>query len=214
MNLIYIILLTLALIAICVGLVFLALRQLSSYKGLLIAADVVLGLVFCILLILSVFIPQRVNSMLTESCEYMEQQINIIQPDYTNKVLDDSTLKELMQNEKHISVYLNENDTASLMVRLIGVKSYLKTLDAFISNMDDHLYYFEKNNIPLTLHNIFGYTQEVSQIAIIKVVKIIQWIIVVFAILFYMLWLLLFCAIKYEWIEKPTTTYGEQIPAL
>lgn len=214
MNLIYVILFTFALIAICVGLVFLALRQLSSYVGWLIAADVMLGLISCTLLILSAFIPQRVNSMLTESCEYMEQQINIIQPDYTNKVLDDRTLKELMQNEKHVSVYLNENDTVSLMVRLVGVKSYLKTLDAIISNMDDHLYYFETNNIPLTLHNIFGYTQEVSQTTILKVVKIIQWIIVVFAILLYLLWLLLFCAIKYEWIEKPTTTYGEQIPAL
>lgn len=147
MNIIYIILLNLALLAICVGLVFLALRQLSSYEGWLIAADVMLGLIFCTLLILSAFIPQRVNSMLTESCEYMEQQINIIQPDYTNKVLDDSTLKELMQNEKHVSVYLNENDTANLFIRLVGVKSYLVALDAIVSNMDEHLCYFEKNNV-------------------------------------------------------------------
>lgn len=212
MNIIYIILLNLALLAICVGLVFLTLRQMTTYKGWLIAADVAVGMLFCILLIHSAFIPNKINSMLTESCNYMEQQINIIQPDYTDKVLDNSTLKELIKNEKHISVYLNENDTANLFIRLVGVKSYLVALDAIVSNMDEHLCYFEKNNIPLTLHNIFEYTQEISQQYIIKVVKILQWLIVSLAMLLYLAWIILFCAIKYNWIEKPTVTYGEQIP--
>ncbi len=212
MNIIYIILLNLALLAICVGLVFLTLRQMTTYKGWLIAADVVVGLLFCPLLIHSAFIPKKVNTMLTESCIYMEQQINIIQPNYTEKVLDDSTIKELIKNEKHISVYLNENDTANLFIRLVGVRSYLIALDAIVSNMDEHLCYFEKNNIPLTLHNIFEYTQEISQQYIIRAVKILQWLIVSLAMLSYLAWIILFCAIKYNWIEKPTVTYGEQIP--
>jgi len=211
MNILYVILLTLALAAICVGFVFLTIRQLSVHKAWLIAADVIIGLVFCMLMIWSVLIPKRINAMMAASCEYMEQQINIIQPDYSNNVLDAGTIKELMQTEKHFSIYLHENDTANLVVRLIGGQSYLRAMDAVVSNMDSHLSYFEQNSIPLTLHNILAYTQDISQPAIFKVVKILQWVIVALAVLLYLVWILVFCAIKFEWINKPSVTYGETI---
>lgn len=170
---------------------------------------VILVLAFIIIASLTSRVPKKTEKALAETFATAEQRINLVQPGYTNQVLDPATMKSFLSDSKQLTAYLQTDEQAKAAVDLVGAETIVKIFEGIANGLDNHLDYFSQNDVPLTIHNVFTYVQEQS-VAPIKLVTKGLYIIevIVFIIAAIILLIMFFIMKKGEGKPSEGVTFG------
>lgn len=215
MNAFSIVVFTLLLVAVPTAIVWFLILPLkkSTLKFFIFSVTILATLIVTFLFAGSSFLPKKINRFIDYEMVYIENQINQISPDYTQKVLDTETVNKLISDSRQIRSYLESNEEVGFVVRNIGVGAYLSYLENFVENVDFYLYEFESTGTPFTLHNIFLSIKDKSQQPILKTVKIIEIIILVFGLIVNVLLLIWAVALKKGWMgdSNDGVVFGDDV---
>ena len=89
----------------------------------------ILVLAFIIVLALTGRVPRATDKALTEAFAKAEQRINLVQPGYTNEVLDPATMKAFLSDSKQLAAYLQTDEQARAAVDIVGAETLVKIFD-------------------------------------------------------------------------------------
>lgn len=179
---------TLALLLIAAGFVLFiskaALRLPASTERTVLVVVAVLGiLLFDGLLIGTALLPGKVNSIITDGVAYIEAEAERTQPGYTSEEMSAEGLLQFISQTKSMKQVLYDNPEAGMMVRFVGLSTYVNLLTGFADGAEEHLRHFEETGTPMTMHNILVYAQDVVHQKVIATAQTLQWVLVVLAVL-------------------------------
>lgn len=164
---------------------------------------------FIIILALTGRVPRATDKALTEAFASAEQRINLVQPGYTNEVLDPATMKSFLSDSKQLAAYLQTDERASAAVDVVGAETIVKLFEETAKGLDNHLDYFSQNNVPLTIHNVFDYVKTQSEAPVKLMTKGLYIIeIVVFFVAVIVLMIMFFIMKKGEENPEQGVTFG------
>lgn len=170
-----------------------------------------IGLVLAFIIVASLTgrVPKKVDQALTEAFTTAEQRINLVQPGYTNQVLDPATMKSFLSDSQALAVYLQTDEQASAAVDLVGAETIVQLFQSLAESLDGHLDYFAKNDVPLTIHNVFDYVKTQSEAPVKLMTKGLYILeIVVFIIAVIVLLIMFFIMKKGEEHPEQGVTFG------
>ena len=170
-----------------------------------------IGLVLAFIIVASLTgrVPKKVDQALTETFATAEQRINAFQPGYTDEVLDPATMKSFLSDSKQLAVYLQTDDKASTVVDVIGADNYVQLFQGVAEGLDNHIDYFSKNDVPLTIHNVFDYVKTQSEAPVKLMTKGLYILeVVVFIIAVIVLLIMFFIMKKGEEHPEQGVTFG------
>jgi hypothetical protein len=187
--------------------------QSSTEKKIFIAVTIIGTFLFELLFIAATFIPSKADKLLSQGIVALENNINKVSPNYTNEVLDAKKIESFISDTKQIRYYLNENDEASFVLKLIGVGVYISYAEDFCEHIEDYFIDFQKSEVPFTLHNIFDFLHKKTAAPILHTTKIIEIIILSIALLFYIILYVFYFAHKKGYLKSnnKSVTFGEEI---
>lgn len=185
----------------------------SKYRTLVLVLVILSQVLFLPLLISTRFMPGTVKRYMALGVEQIEQRINEVEPDYTNKVLEKDKIIDFLQSSKEIQQYFNTyTEDFPFIVYLFGANTYLYFLEKFTDNIEENMLHFEKKNIPFTLHNILSFLNEETIVKIDRMMNSIALVLFILSVLTNALILLLAVAVKKQWIKTENyIVYGEGI---
>ncbi len=180
MNIIFVILWTVVIVACAAGLVYCTHLKLqrSSLKTVMFIIPVLIAVLSVTLLILSTFIPQKMDNLLTQGIEQIETNINAISPDFTNQELDTTQLKSVINDTKMLKSSFDNDVRVNFIAKIVGINAYITFLNDFVENIETNVVCFEENKIPFTLDNIFHHLKQQTATPILKAVKTMEIIII------------------------------------
>ncbi len=169
----------------------------------------ILVLAFIVILALTGRVPRATDKALTEAFASAEQRINLVQPGYTNQVLDPATMKSFLSDSKQLAVYLQTDEQASAAVDIVGAETLVQLFQSVAESLDTHVDYFSKNDVPLTIHNVFDYVKTQSEAPVKLMTKGLYIIeIVVFFVAVIVLLIMFFIMKKGEEHPDQGVTFG------
>lgn len=157
----------------------------SSERTLLFIVTPLGALLFSVLLVLSTFIPGKINAFIDTGIAKVEENVSNISPGYIYEEQDTESIKTFLSNYKQIQAGLESNEDARFLTELIGVNVYIKALNLFASGIDCNLREMEEEHIPITLHNIFLRIQEKSKDSIVGITQKIGIAILIVTLIFF-----------------------------
>lgn len=157
----------------------------SSERTLLFIVTPLGALLFSVLLVLSTFIPGKINAFIDVGIAKVEENVSNISPGYIYEEQDTESIKTFLSNYKQIQAGLESNEDARFLTELIGVNVYIKALNLFASGIDCNLREMEEEHIPVTLHNIFLRIQEKSKDSIVGITQKIEIAILIVTLIFF-----------------------------
>lgn len=157
----------------------------SSERTLLFIVTPFGALLFSVLLVLSTFIPGKINAFIDVGIAKVEENVSNISPGYIYEEQDTESIKTFLSNYKQIQAGLESNEDARFLTELIGVNVYIKALNLFASGIDCNLREMEEDHIPVTLHNIFLRIQEKSKDSIVGITQKIEIAILIVTLIFF-----------------------------
>lgn len=211
MKLIYLILFAILIAAIFVSIIMLCLKTLEQKKKIgIIALTIICLLVSETLLIASCSLPKKVSSLITYELNHAEQLLNSTQAGLTDQVMNPTSLQSTLAESKELLSKANADTPAGLIVRLIGARKYTQLMQRIVTNTDDYLTHFQNTNTPLTIHNMFLYTQEQIQSSILTTVRVLQIIVLIFAFILSIGCIIVYFIIRNDAMSEPQITFGEE----
>lgn len=143
---------------------------------------IIINIVTCVSLILSLtliiasaFIPKSANKLITNGIQHIETTFDEQQEGLSQQEMSIEEIQTAIQNAKQVTDDINETIDGNLILRLIAQKSFVNTLSKTLTDLNEqHIGYFETNDLPLTIDNILLYTQQQVQAPIHKWTKVIQ----------------------------------------
>lgn len=156
----------------------------------------ILLIVFIVILALTSRVPKATDKALTEAFASAEVRINLVQPGYTNQVLDPATMKSFLSDSKQLAAYLQTDEQASAAVDIVGAETIVQLFEETAKGLDNHLDYFSQNDVPLTIHNVFSYVKDQSEEPVKVMTKVLYIVEVVAFLIGIIILIILFFVMK------------------
>lgn len=209
MKLNYLILFVLLIASSFAGLVLLCFKTLADKKKVSVIVLTVLSLLVSeVLLLLTPSLPDKANNLIAHQLTQVELMLNNNKAGLTDQVLDPSSLQVVLSDSKEMLAKANSDSPAGWIVQLIGAHKFTKALESVVTNTDGYLSHFQATGTPLTIHNIFVYTQQQVQAPILKAVRVLQILILVLALILYVVCLIVYFLVRDEAMSDPKIIMG------
>lgn len=210
MKLIYLILFALLIVATFVGVIYLSVKTLPNKKKVGIIAFAVLSLLVTEVLLLSTpSLPDKANNLITHELTQVEHLLNSTKAGFTDQVLDPCSLQLVLSNSEELLSKANSDSPAGWIVQLIGARKFTKMLEAVVKDTDGHLSHFQTTGTPITIHNIFVYTQQQVQTPILKTTRVLQILVLVLALALLVVCVIVYFLIRNDAMSDPQIIMGE-----
>lgn len=212
MKLIYLILFALLIAVAFAGIVLLCIKALDLKKRVGVIVIAVLSLLITeTLLLLTPSLPDKANNLIEQELTQVELMLNNSTAGLTDQVLDPSSLQEVLSDSKSLLSKANSDSPAGWVVQLIGARKFTKALETIAMNTDGHLSHFQATGTPLTIHNLFEYTQEQVQQPIQKAVRALQIVILILALVLFVVCIIVFFVVRNDAMSDPKIIMGTPV---
>lgn len=153
-------------------------------------------------------LPDKANHMIAQELTQVELMLNNTSAGLTEQVLDPTSLQEVLSDSKSLLAKANSDSPAGWVVQLIGARKFTKALETVVTDTDGIITHFQASGIPLTIHNIFEYTQEQVQQPIQKTVRILQILVFVLALALFVVCIIVFFIVRGGAMSDPQIIMG------
>lgn len=215
MKLIFLILFALLIAAAFAGVIYLCVKTLEQKSKIVLIAFAAISLIVSEVLLFSTpSLPQKANGVITLQLANAENRLNSMQAGLTTQVLDPTALQQTLSDSQKLLSKANTDTPAGWIVRIIGARKYTQLMETAVSNSTEYIHHFEATNTPLTLHNIFSYTQEQIQASISKAVRGLQIAILILALVLLVVCVICYFAIRHDALSDPQIIMGQTDPSV
>lgn len=181
-------------------------KSIYSFLFVPVIAVVFIGAVF--LWIFTSSLPDKANNLIEQEITQVELMLNTTSAGLTEQVLDPTSLQEVLSDSKSLLAKANSDSPEGWVVQLIGARKFTKALETVVADTDGIITHFQANGIPLTIHNIFVYTQEQVQQPIQKTVRTLQIVILILALVLFVVCIIVFFLIRGGAMSDPQIIMG------
>lgn len=210
MNIVLIVFFAILIAAAFAGVGYLGYELQHKDKWWIVALAAVCAVVGEALFVAAACIPSKATQLLADSFERTEMSINTLLPGQTNKVMTTNEIKTILSDTKATTGYIKENEAIGWVSRTVGVSVYVDVIDNFLDSSEQSIRYFEENNIPFTIHNIFEKLQRDAQGYILGAAKVLEIVVLVVALLVAVALLVFYLLVKKGALDAPAVVFGDE----
>lgn len=184
----------------------------SITKKMFFVITIVATVIFEAFFIVVAMIPNKADSLIVAGITVVESNINEISPDFTNTVQSKEKIYNVISGTKQTIQQINDSKEAGFVLRLIGIRAYVRGIDLFCENIEANMSKFESSGKPFTVHNILNFVREESKPNILYGTKILQIVILSLSLLVFLSILFWILADRKGWAQSSANVvYGEVV---
>lgn len=183
----------------------------SSSRKVLIGFTAAGTVLLVILLVVCSIIPGKTVSLVRNTLDSVEAQIEADSPGYTTEVLDKNEFEAFIDGSLQTSGSIEGNQALSAVLDMSGLGPFKNVFEKFMRGIDDRLAEFDASGRPFTLHNIFDELQDESESLVRQTGRILGIIILVIGLVFYAVLMSFSVAQKKGWLSarNSSLTFGD-----